>query len=286
MLTLNKTKLGKWKFAILLSLVLPSIAFGQARGEGVKPAPSAPADVVEILDRLEQAGKDIHAIRCQVKFVTEDRLNITETTRFGSIQFKRSSPHPMFLISFDKTVADDIVLRDKTWYLFRDRWLIEANSKSKNRIDREILSPGETADFFDLDKAPFPMPFGQKKEQILNNFNVKLMPPQVGDPKNTDHLLCRPRPESILARDYGRLDYYVSRELNLPLRILVEDASGTNLKRADFEDLTKKNINLSLPDSAFAMPKETDRYHVTKEPLRPKPPIESQPARDAKLGSD
>ncbi|NOX59677.1 MAG: hypothetical protein GXP29_12595 [Planctomycetes bacterium] len=254
---------------MILTLLLPLIALAQTAPDEKTPPESNSAEVDNILSRLEQAGKDINSIQCRVTFKTEDRLNITETTRYGVIKFKRSKPHPMFFVSFDKTIADDIVLRDKVWYLFRDRWLIEANSKSENRIDREILKPGETADFFDMDKAPFPMPFGQKKEQILKNFHVKLMPPQVGDPEGVDHLLCRPRPESILSRDYGRLDYYVSRTLNLPLRIIVEDASGTNVKVANFEGLTKKNINQNMPDSTFTMPKETDRYHKTQEPLPP-----------------
>ncbi len=273
---LDRSKTAACKLAILMALVMPNVSFGQndANKEGAKVNEPAPAEVVAILERLEQAGKDIKTIRCKVEFKTEDTLNITETTRYGTIQFKRAEPNPMFLVSFDKMVADGILLRQQVWYLFRDRWLIEANSKSQNRIDREILEPGEQADFFDLDKAPFPMPFGQKKEQILKNFEVKLIPPQPGDPAACDHLLCKPKEESGLARDYGRLDYYVSRKLNLPLRILVEDAPGTNLKVADFGDLTEKSINLDLPDSAFVLPKETDGYHKTTEPKRPQPPGE------------
>jgi hypothetical protein len=273
---LDRVKMASCSLAVILALAMPIAVLGQngANNDGADAIASTPADVVAILERLEQAGKDIHAIRCRVKFKTEDNLNITETTRYGTIQFKRAEPHPMFLVTFDKMVADDIVLPHKVWYLFRDRWLIEANSKSENRIDREVLEPGEKADFFDFDQAPFPIPFGQKKEQILKNFAVKLIPPQPGDPEDCDHLLCKPKDDSILVRDYGRLDYYVSRKLNLPLRILVEDAPGTNLKVADFEDLTEKSINLELPDSAFVLPKETDGYHKTTEPKRTLPPGE------------
>ncbi len=272
----NTVVFGPFAVTILLGLAFPSCANAQGKANEVVITlnEQAAPEVVAILDRLEQAGKDIKSIKCGVKFKTVDNLNISETTRYGGIQFKRAEPHPMFFVFFDKMDADGTVLRHKVWYLFRDRWLIEANSKSKNRIDREILEPGETADFFDLDKAPFPMPFGQKKEQILKNFSVKLIPPQPGDPDDCDHLLCKPRPESGLARDYGRLDYYVSRKLNLPLRILVEDAPGTNLKVADFEGLTEKSINQNLPDSAFVLPKETDGYHKTTEPKRPAPPGE------------
>ncbi len=269
----NRVISGMCTAAAVMVMLTPAVASAQQNPNNVviTQEKSTPPDVVAILERLEQAGKDIHAIRCRVKFKTIDNLNLTETTRHGSIQFKRSEPHPMFLVSFDKMVADDTLLKHKVWYLFRDRWLIEANSKSENRIDREILEPGESADFFDLDKAPFPMPFGQKKEQILKNFQVKLIPPQPGDPEGCDHLLCKPKPDSALVRDYGRLDYYVSRTLNLPLRILVEDATQTNMKVADFEDLTEKSINLDLPDSAFVLPKETDGYHKTNEPKHPAP---------------
>jgi hypothetical protein len=91
----------------------------------------------------------------------------------------------------------------------------------------------------------------------------------MGDPKDSDHLYCAPRAESTLAVDYKRLDYYVSREHHLPVRIVAVDASENKVTRADFPDLSPKTLNVDLPDSALRLPKETDSYHPTEEPLEP-----------------
>lgn len=282
--------MARWlgAFAGLLVLVAP-----MARAQSDTPAapdnPAAAAEAeaataaaeaaaVDVLARFEAAGKDVRTIRCAVEYITDDRLNIAVTRKSGTILFKRGEPHPMFLIAFDKTVSDDIVLRDKEWWLFRDRWLWEGKSKSGTIIKREILAPGEQRDLFRLEDSPIPMPFGQSKDDVLRNFKVRLMPPQMGDPAETDHLYCVPR-EGKLAKEYTRLEYYVSKRTNLPVRIVAEDANGSKVSIAEFRDpsddpakpasapLSARSINVDAPDGAFVLPAETQGYHVTTEPL-------------------
>jgi len=231
---------------------------------------TAAPKVVSILEQMESTGQAIQSIRCKVVYRVEDRLNLTETQRFGTILFKRSQPHDMFLIEFSKLIADGIKYSDKQWWLFRDRWLTECKSKSRTIIRRETVRPGETVDLFDLEKAPFPVPFGQRKEQILRNFDVRIVEPQLDDPDGCDHLVCRPKPGTPLSEDYKRLDFYVSREMHLPVRIVAEDMRGDQITRADFPDLTKASWNVKLDDDAFELPAdEVKGFAVVKEPLSP-----------------
>ena len=237
---------------------------------GTQPAGGVADRVVDILDRLETAGRNVSTIRCAVKYTVNDKLNITVTTKYGSIIFKRSEPHPMFMIHFHKLVAEDIVRRDKEWWLFRERWLWEIKGKSKTIIKREVLRPGEQADFFDLETAPFPVPFGQRRDQILKNFEVSLVDAQVGDPAGCDHLVCWPKDRAPLAKEYRRLDFYVSCDLHLPLRIVAEDAKGNKVTVADFPDLGEKGrLNIALPDSVFVQPQETRGFQISQELLPP-----------------
>ncbi len=231
-------------------------------------SPATNPQVDALLARMESAGERLQTIRCKVEYTVIDRLNLTETTRFGTILFKRAEPNPMFLIEFDKLIADDVVKRDKQWWLFRDRWLWEIKGKSRTIIKREILHPGEKADFFDIEKAPFPLPFGQQKEKILRNFDVTLVPPQVDDPPDTDHLVCRPKPDSPLADDYSRLDFYVSRKLDLPVKIVAEDVRGDRVSVARFPDLSATDLNVSLSDADFEQPAESRGFAVAEEPLK------------------
>jgi hypothetical protein len=231
-----------------------------------------------VLAQFEAAGKDLKTIRCAVEFTTDDRLNLSETTKFGTVLVKRAEPHPMFLITIDKSESDGIVFRDKEWWLFKGRWLWEAKAKSSTIIKRELLAPGEQRDLFSLEDSPVPMPFGQSKDEVLKNFNVRLMPTQVGDPPDTDHLYCVPR-DGRMAKDYSRLEYYVSTTTHLPVRIVAENASGTKVSIAEFRDvptdankparepLSARSINVEIPDTAFALPNETGKFHVSLEPL-------------------
>ena len=259
----------------MISLIFVTILTFTASGND--PVPTATPSkqtgnqeqVVKILSELDEAGQNVETIRCSVVYSVEDNLNLSSSTKTGSLVFKRSKPHPMVLVEFTKTVSDDIVYRHKEWWLFRDRWLTEAKAKSKTIIKREWLRVDEECDFFDLETSRMPMPFGQEKEQILQNFEVKLMPPQVGDPENSDHLLCRPKKNAPLAKEYKRLEYYVSKELHLPTRIVAEDVTGKKVTVVNFTDTKKGNINTEIPDSTFALPKETRSFQVIEEPLKP-----------------
>lgn len=224
-------------------------------------------EVAKILDDMEAAGNDVKTIRCDVKLNEQDNLNLTETTKYGSILFRRAEPHAMFMVGFDRMESDGIVHKDKEWWLFRDRWLIEAKSQSSTIIRREQLRTGETIDLFDLEKTPFPMPFGQKRDQIERNFGVSLTPPTADDPEGCDHLVCRPHPDAPLAREYKRLDFLVSKDLHLPIRIIAEDVRGDSVRIADFPGLSKADLNIDLPDKAFTLPPETKDYGVSTEAL-------------------
>lgn len=228
----------------------------------------ADATVTRVLQELEQAGNSVETIRGSVEYTVEDTLNLTTSTKFGTILFKRSHPHAMFYVHFFKTQVDDIVHRDAEWWLFRDRWLWEAKARSKTIIKREMVRKGEEANLFDLESSPIPMPFGQKEAEIRKNFAVRLMPPQLNDPPGCDHLFCVPKAGSRLAEDFKRLEYYVSRKLHLPVKIVAQNAEGTKVTTATFPDLAAGGVNVALDDAAFALPKETKGFSVTEEPLK------------------
>ncbi len=258
--------------ASILVISLASMALGSTANDAKEVVGAA--DVEEILKAMEVAGENVQTIRCRVRYTVEDRLNIITKTKHGSILFKRSKPHPMFLVEFTRTDVDDSVHRDREWWLLKDRWLIEAKAKSKTIIRREIVEQsgsGEEADLFDLEKSRIPIPFGQSRDQIVKNFEVTLVPAQMGDPDDCDHLLCRPRADVPLAKEVKRLEYYVSKKHRLPLKIVVEDAGGGKVTIGEFEGITGEAINAEVGDSEFRLPDETRGFHVDEEPLAEEP---------------
>jgi len=247
-------------------------ASGPASQPATRPSPvAADAQIQAILERMEAAGETVNDLRCQVEYAVEDLIGLSQFTKFGLILYKRTRPNPIFFITFDKMHEGGIVTRKKEWYLFNDRWLLEAKEAGASIIRREVIREGQTVDLFSLEKAPFPIPFGQRKDEILRHFRVTLVPPEQADPKDTDHLVCTPRSGSKLAEQYSRLDFFVSRPLHLPTRIIAyeadPDGESSKIITAIFPDLTDRSLNSGLSADAFDLPPETAKYQVIEEPM-------------------
>ncbi len=222
--------------------------------------------VRQILTRLEQRGDDLRDIRCRVRFVEDDRINLSKRTKQGTLLFLITEPNPYFLIHFARVEVDGL-LGTQEWYHFDGRWLYQVLERIRQVTKREIARPGEKIDLFDLEKTPFPLPFGQKKDAILRNFEVTLVPPAEGDPPNTDHLVCVPKPGSRMYRKYDKLEFFVLTDLHLPGRIVVTRNDGLEINTADFPDLTSKSINAGVTKEDFARPKAWKKYEQIVEEL-------------------
>ncbi|MEK6675937.1 MAG: hypothetical protein AABZ47_09825 [Planctomycetota bacterium] len=232
--------------------------------------PDSPAKIDEILEKLERRGADVRDIRCHVRLVEDDQINLAKRFKQGQILFQITTPNPQFKIHFDKIESDGI-LGKQEWYLFDGQWLHQGLERIKQVTKQEMVPAGEKVDLFDLEKAPFPLPFGQKKETILRNFNVTLAVGSSGDPADTDHLICIPKPGSKMDRVYDKLEFFVHRELHLPTRIVVTKAEGFQIDTADFPDLTAKSINVGVSARDFEKPAAWKDYTEVVEPLAPNP---------------
>ena len=252
-------------FGILPQLVVAMfLAFGDTPA---KPSPGE-ARIDEILTRLEKRSDGLKDIRGKVIFIEEDRINLTKRTKYGEILFMIAEANPHFLIHFEKTEMDGI-LGKREWYLFDGRWLYEALERIKQVTKREIARPGETIDLFDLETAPFPLPFGQKKAKILKNFTVTLVPPGKGDPAGTDHLRCVPKPDSRLHGKYDKLEFFIRQDVHLPSRVVITRNDGLEVNRADFPDLTEKSLNTGVSKKDFKKPSAWKKYEEVVEELAP-----------------
>ncbi len=162
-----------------LSLLLAAVGSSGLQTPREDRSDASRERVDEILTELQARGDGLKDIRCKVRFVEDDRINLSKRTKVGSILFMMTEPNPHFLIHFERTEMDG-VLGKREWYLFDGRWLFEVLERIRQVTKREIARPGEKVDLFDLETAPFPLPFGQKKDTILRNFEVTLLPPGEG----------------------------------------------------------------------------------------------------------
>ncbi len=232
------------------------------------PAPPVPAmdpHVDAILTAVEKSGQALKGVRCKVEYREDDQLNLVVTKRYGGVLFVKTDADPLFLSEFSRTVSDDIVSTKRVWYLFNGLSLIEAREKTKHIVERQVVSPGDKVDFFDLESAPFPMPFGQKKAQIIRHFHVKLVPFKKGDPQGTDHLVCTPKPGSRMERRYAKLEFYILKDIHLPRKIVATLPGGYEITTAVFPDLARASIDAKLEREDFAEPAEWKKEKYTRD---------------------
>ncbi len=239
----------------VLAVVVTAIAAARCMAD-----PSA--EVVDILDKVEARGADVNDINCKVKYTVEDRIAEDTTKRTGIIQFKKKSPNPIFLVTFDRLVQEGVVHKQHRWYLFDGRYFSEANERSKSIIRRDVAPPGTEVDLFSIEKAPFPIPFGQRKAEILHNFDVILGPD--ADPA-VDHLICTPKKTSRHFGKYSVVEFFISRAVNLPVKIVMTTDPADKTMTADFPDLSRTSMNNNLGDSEFKLPGKTRKYSVSDE---------------------
>lgn len=228
--------------------------------------------VERILEQLEKAGKQIKDVSAKLTFIKTDPILEDVQKYQGVIRYKDTKPNPRFFIRFD-TFTQEGILRDvKQWHLFDGRWYIEAREQTKTIVRREILRPGESRDIFAIGQGPFPLPFGQKKEEILNHFVCRKVDATPKDPPHSDHIACTPLPFTDLADKYATVHFYIDRKLNLPVKVeTIEKQEGLEIVAI----LDEVKINTGLADSDLGLPELSD-YAVTEEKLGPLSPAATE----------
>ena len=228
------------------------------------PAAIDPA-VDQLLDRLERKGDLIQDIQCKLKYISIDRALDDEQKYEGELIFKTDKPNPHFLIRFDKFEQAGIVREKKEWHAFDGQWYIEVRESTRTIVRRQVVRPDQAIEVFRLGEGPFPLPFGQKKDDILVHFTVKQIPPNPQDPPNSDHLACTPKPDTDMAERYETVHFWIDRQLDLPVRVQTVDKQEHKEVIAQFAQI---QVNTGIAGSALNPPRPSD-YAETEERLPP-----------------
>lgn len=235
------------------------------------PADGGDAEIESILDRLERRGDTVNDLVCKVRQEMKELVVNEVIVKEGSLKYLRgaSGDNARFFIHFTRIDQDGFELKPE-WYVFDGRWFIEAKESTKGVIRREVVASGEKLNLFSVEDSPFPLPFGQKKSEILKNFRVRVVPQAPGDPPDCTHLECIPRPGTQKEQEYKEIHFYVDLKLDLPVRIVAYRKTGdkvSEIHSVTFPDLSGRSINTGLPASAFEF-KVPAGWSVTEERLQ------------------
>jgi hypothetical protein len=152
-------------------------------------APIATAD--DLLKRLETADKDIKSLSAGMQYDRVFGLAGDRQVRTGKLHYvdtkvkdDKGQPAPgsrKFAIKFEQLKLGEQGWRPENKIMvFDGHWLIEKMPADKQMIKREVVPAGKAFDPLKIGEGPFPVPIGQKRDDILKRFDAQLLPAEDG----------------------------------------------------------------------------------------------------------
>jgi hypothetical protein len=217
---------------------------------------------------------DLHAqVSWKLRYVLD--LDEDAITKNGEIWYQQQKPVAKFLVHFSNRISGGRLHKVDEKDMFGGRWYIEENSETKTFDKREVRRESDPGNPYRLGEGPFPVPFGQKKADILREFEVTPGAPSEKDPSNTDHLHLVPRPGSDSQGKYAVVDVWVAREgpeSGLPVKVETTKKRGTGEVDSFITiEFKEPELNRGFSGSIFKLepPRGYDRHEETLDAIAP-----------------
>jgi hypothetical protein len=241
----------------------PAPAKTQEQGGVLSPR----STVDEILDALDARGRNLKAFAADVSLTEGDATLATEVTRTGRAVFQdQGEGRARLRVTFDERDNGKRVFAEKIEYLLEGGWLTDRDYKRKIEVRRQVLRPGQKLDLLKLGEGPFPLPIGQKKEAVHEQFGVEKIAPAKDDPAGTLRVRLTPKPGGQFARKFDEIDVWVDAKTHMPARI--DTVQGETVRTTVLRNFTA-NPEPPLGDKDFALPSiERGEWDLHEEPFK------------------
>ena len=228
---------------------------------------SAKSTVDEIRDALDARGRNLKAFVADVSLSEGDVALANEVTRNGRAAFQdQGDGRARLRVTFDERDTGKRVFQEKIEYLLEGGWLTDRDYTRKIEVRRQVLRAGERIDLLKLGEGPFPLPIGQKKEDVHEQFDVEKVAPDKEDPPGTVRVRLAPKAESQFARKFDEIDVWVDVKTHMPARI--DTVQGESIRTTVLKNFTP-NPRPPLTDKDFALPKiEQGAWDLHEEPFK------------------
>jgi outer membrane lipoprotein-sorting protein len=244
--------------AVVLACGPAGFSQDAARATATGPATAAPnalpadASVDQTLDALDAVGRELKSFTAGVKLSEKDEIAQDTVVRTGKFIYQALGVGDSRLrVTFDTRIQDGAAQPQKIEYLLDKGWLIDRNYGRKIEVNRQMRRPGEKIDLMKLGEGPFPLPIGQKKEDVHKQFDVKRVELAEGELKGAIHLELTPLPGTRFERDFATIDVWVDQNSHMPVRIETEDKNQTTVRTTDLSDV---KLGAQLSDADFKLP--------------------------------
>lgn len=204
-------------------------AADQTPTEDVSEEPKVDPDVDRVLKLAEKAGEKIARLDTEFDYEFNQVLIDDREWRIGRMVYKKPS---CITIAFTDG--------KKETFRFNGRVYVEDRPGQKQRYVHVFRKAGAPpVSILDVEQLPFPHPFGQKREKLVKHYRITYRgvsalkpwgrpgskPPEKKDNKLYEHLELVPRPDSRLAKEYARVEYWLDPGDGLFRQIRTEDKS-------------------------------------------------------------
>jgi len=225
-----------------------------------QPAPSDPA--VALLDRLETAAEDLRDFSADITYNLWDSMLQRREIRGCEILYdvRPNDGSRRFAILVTSVTVGNRRDNQKKRYIFDGSWFVEIDYDNHMFTKRQIVAPGERFDPLKLGEGPFPLPVGQRRDDVLARFEAslldgtrdKVLAKFLAD-KSVQGLKLVPRPSTPQADQVADIEIFYDTATLLPLGLVLTEINGNrktvmlrNLKRNQGIDESK--LSIEQPD--------------------------------------
>ena len=240
------------------------------------------APVYMLLVDMEKTADKFPTLESKVEYTVLISVTEERETRNGTVHMQRGSDAPAatttaaassrspdkFRIHFTdfKIGTKGQPLAEERVYAFDGVWLSTMDYKLRKLTRHQVAVEGEKVEALRLGKGPFPIPFGQKADDVIKFFDVKTRELKKGEPAGTTYLLLTPKPGQDRELSFKKLEVWVSNETFLPAKISSLERNG-NTSIVTFND-TK--AGQKIDDKLFKPEKPTRQWELSIETLNKK----------------
>ncbi|MDY6913139.1 MAG: outer membrane lipoprotein carrier protein LolA [Planctomycetota bacterium] len=231
--------------------------------------PTTRPATMKILRNLEQTGDEYATVRADVNYHVEMPQTGDSETRSGWVAYQKQSEKAAakFRIHFETLrLGAGRKTRDRVDYAFDGKWLSVKKHRIRQMTRYQLADdnlPTKEAQPLRLGKGPFPIPFGQKADDVLKYFRVQSRPAAPKEPQGCDYLKLTPYRKFRREMDFVRLEMWIDRERHLPAKIISVDKNKD--ERTVIFDNIKTNVRFN--DAMFHLPRPAG-WQLRVEPLR------------------
>jgi outer membrane lipoprotein-sorting protein len=213
-------------------------------------APAVRPDVEAVLQRIQQAAKDLRSYQCAIDYVLRQPLLESKTRRTGMVYYVRKPNGSRLRVNFATLEQDDGKVQPyMQQFLFDGVWLIDVDYQVKSWEKRQMADANKPTDAFDLAGRELPIAGFTGIDELRRDFDMEIVPPPSGQTGESGGvtLSMKARPGSRYGKDYRSMAFSIDKAIGLPVKVEAESTEG------DFYDISFAQVKVNSPieDSIF-----------------------------------